>query len=426
MFREVTALTQAAPFRAGRWLPSDHRILDDWIRTLVADVHSTERPLHPLVQELKDLIEGDAHLYMRANQMFTQVPRKRPYDKSPSGEPQVRDYRVMLQLLSAVMTTAPTFDRTALVGCPINAILDWSIGTEGGVAFFLDEKVNRQLCKILNEWGRFLSSRDSLYVLTTHPHKGWFGKDAMAAMPDFKRDFVCDPDEPHHGFTSWDDFFTRRFRPGRRPMAAPEDDAVIINACESAPYRVARGVKARDRFWIKSQPYSLVHMLANDALADQFVGGTVYQAYLSPLSYHRWHCPVSGTVVRAYVKPGTYYAEALEEGLDPVGPNESQAYITAIATRAIIFIEADNPDIGLMVFMGVGMVEVSTCDISVYDGQRVRKGGELGMFHFGGSTHCLVFRPSVSLVFDHHGQTPGLESAHIPVNARIATVHRER
>ena len=211
------------------------------------------------------------------------------------------------------------------------------MGTEGGVAFFLSEKINRQLKKILNEWGRFLSSRDSAYVLTTDPHRGWFGKDAMAAMPDFEADFACDPAKPHRGFASWDDFFTRRFRPGRRPVASPGDGAVVVNACESAPYRIARGVKARDRFWIKAQPYSLLHMLANDAFTEQFVGGTVYQAYLSPLSYHRWHCPVDGAVVRAYVREGTYYAEALAEGLDPEGPNESQGYIAGIATRAIVF-----------------------------------------------------------------------------------------
>ena len=415
-------MNQPAPYRIGRWLPSDHRILDDWVRALVADVHGAERQLHPLVQELQDLIEGDAHLYMRAHQMFTQIPKRAPFDKSPTGEPQVRDYRVMLQLISAVMTTAPVFDRTALVGCPLNAILDWSMGTEGGVAFFLSEKINRQLKKILNEWGRFLSSRDSAYVLTTDPHRGWFGKDAMAAMPDFEADFACDPAKPHRGFASWDDFFTRRFRPGRRPVASPGDGAVVVNACESAPYRIARGVTARDRFWIKAQPYSLLHMLANDAFTEQFVGGTVYQAYLSPLSYHRWHCPVDGAVVRAYVREGTYYAEALAEGLDPEGPNESQGYIAGIATRAIVFIEADNPDIGLMAFMGIGMAEVSTCDVTVYDGQRVGKGDELGMFHFGGSTHCLIFRPGVDLDFDLHGQAPGLHSANIRVNARIATV----
>jgi phosphatidylserine decarboxylase len=163
-------------------------------------------------------------------------------------------------------------------------------------------------------------------------------------------------------------------------------------------------------------------MLANDALVGEFVGGTVYQAFLSALSYHRWHSPVSGTIVKAYVQDGTYYSETLAEGFDPAGPNESQGYITQVATRALIFIEADNPDIGLMCFMPVGMSEVSTCQITVYEGQHVKKGDQIGMFHFGGSTHCLIFRPQVNLAFDLHGQKPGLHSKNILINSRIATV----
>jgi phosphatidylserine decarboxylase len=43
------------------------------------------------------------------------------------------------------------------------------------------------------------------------------------------------------------------------------------------------------------------------------------------------------------------------------------------------------------------------------------------MFHFGGSTHCLIFGPQVKLDFDMHGQTPGLNSKNIPLRERIAT-----
>ena len=42
---------------------------------------------------------------------------------------------------------------------------------------------------------------------------------------------------------------------------------------------------------------------------------------------------------------------------DPSGPNGSQGYITAVAIRAIVFDEADNPDIGLMCVMFVGMAQ---------------------------------------------------------------------
>jgi phosphatidylserine decarboxylase len=46
------------------------------------------------------------------------------------------------------------------------------------------------------------------------------------------------------------------------------------------------------------------------------------------------------------------------------------------------------------------MAEVSTCELSVRMGQRVEKGTELGMFHFGGSSHALIFGPNVQIQFN--------------------------
>ena len=53
--------------------------------------------------------------------------------------------------------------------------------------------------------------------------------------------------------------------------------------------------------------------------------------------------------------------------------------------------------------MAVGMVEISSCEVTVFAGQQVFKGQEMGIFHFGGSTHCLIFRPGVNLNFDLRG-----------------------
>jgi len=410
------------PYRVGKWLPSDQAILDNWLNELIAEVDSEETKLLPVVEEFKILIEGSPELFMLFNQMFEQIPNKPPYNLNPTGKPQVRNYLHMLQLLNHQMTKAPEFNKTGLVGFPINAILDWPMGTQAGSVVFLNEKVNSQLKKILLQWAIFLGSSDSRYVLNDDPKTGWFGEDAHETMPTFVDDFICNPELPYYGFTSWDNFFTREFRNGKRPVGSPDDNTVIANACESAPYRITKDIKYRNKFWIKGQPYSLEHMMAGDPLTEQFVGGTVYQAFLSALAYHRWHSPVSGKVVKAFVVDGSYYAEALSEGFDPSGPNESQAYITEVATRALIFIEADNPDIGLMCVMFVGMAEVSTCDITVYVGQHVTKGEQLGMFHFGGSTHCQIFRPGVKLEFDLHGQQAGLHSENIPVRAKIATV----
>ena len=411
-----------APFRVGKWLPSDKVFMDKWMKNLVSKTDLDNTPLLPVVQEFKDLIEGDPAIYMLFNQMFSQVPRKPLYHNDPTGKPEVRDYNHMLRLINHILTTAPGFDKTGLVGFPINAIFDWPMGTQAGFAAFTNEKVNRQLKKILNEWAKFLNSAESCYVLSNDPESGWFGKDALEAMPNFAKEFQCNPEQQYYGFTSWDNFFTRTFREAQRPVASPDDNTIIANACESAPYRIAENVKNRDEFWIKAQPYSLDFMLADDSLARQFTGGTIYQAFLSALSYHRWHSPVSGKIVKIRVIDGTYYAEALAEKYDPAGPNESQAFITEVATRALIYIQADNPDIGLMCVMFVGMAEVSTCDANVHEGQHVNKGDQLGMFHFGGSTHCLIFRPGVKLNFDMHGQKPGLNSSNIPVRDRIATV----
>jgi len=132
-------------------------------------------------------------------------------------------------------------------------------------------------------------------------------------------------------------------------------------------------------------------MLDNDPLAHQFSGGTIYQAFLSTTDYHRWHSPVTGTVIKAHVVPGTYYALSPALRHDNAILTATQAYLSAVATRALVFIESDNPDIGLMCFIAVGMIEVSSCEITVKQGERVKRGEQLGMFHYGGSTHCLVF-----------------------------------
>lgn len=369
--------------------------------------------------------------------MFDQVPKKKPYSKDPTGHRQVRDYEHMLQLLNHILTMAPSWNdkshRVGLVGLPINAILDWPMGTSSGFAVFLDPEVNAMFKKVLNAWGEFLRSPASAEVLSTDS-SGWFSETGVKDLAsvanvgetsyEFEEMYTCDPSAKHHGFKSWDGFFTRLYRDGIRPVASPDDENVIANACESTPYNVAHGVKARDKFWVKGQPYSIVDMLAHDKLAEQFVGGTIYQAFLSALSYHRWHSPVSGKVVKAYVKDGTYYSEppfeefSETQGADMGGETTGQGFITATATRAIIFIEAQNPAIGLMAVLAVGMAEVSTCDITVEEGQQVNKGDEIGMFHFGGSTHCLLFRKGV----DVQGFPQPGRKQNVPVRSKVAVV----
>ena len=373
--------------RAG-WLPNGQEDLEAWLADHQERTDAGgDRELHPGVLELQELLESDPLLRMYFERMVEEVPPGKAYSKRL-----VRDVPQLLRLVDSVLTRAPEFSSDSMVMTPLNAVFDWAMGTTAGFAAFRDPRVNAALQKILNAWCEFLTSRDSLYVLNDSP-AGWKSADAQQTVG--MDQYEHDPDDEHWGFTSWNDFFTRRFKDGQRPVASPDDDKVIVSACESTPYGISADVKRSDQFWVKSQSYSLHEMLAGDEAVDEFVGGTVYQAYLSATNYHRWHSPVAGTVVRAFVVDGTYYSETDTEGADAVEPQNSQGYMAHVATRAVILIQADDPAIGLVAFVPVGMSDVSSCMITVTPGQHLAKGAELGYFQFGGSTYCLVFRPGV-------------------------------
>ncbi len=403
---------------AAGWLPADHDDLESWIGGLADRVEAKgdDVALHPVITEFQRLIDTDPMVRMYVEQMIVQVPSAKPYQQR-----HLKSVEQLLRLINELLTTAPEFSETAMVGAPMNAILDWTMGTPAGFAAFRDQRVNVMLKKILTVGCEFLSEGNSLYVLNDSP-SGWKCAEAQRAVG--MQQYRHDPQDEHWGFASWNAFFTRHFKDGERPVACPDDDKVIVSACESTPYGISTDVKRHDRFWIKSQPYSLQDMLANDDAVDHFVGGTVYQAYLSALNYHRWHSPVAGTIARAFVQEGTYFSEADSEGRDATEPKNSQSYLTHVATRAIILITADDPVIGLLAFVPVGMSEVSSCVIhsKVAPGYRVEKGEELGHFQYGGSTHCLVFRPGAIADFTL-GAIPQPHDPKAPlvlVNSKIA------
>ncbi|KAK1829351.1 Phophatidylserine decarboxylase-domain-containing protein [Podospora conica] len=466
--------------RHGSWLPTDHRIHHAWLRSKVAHVDARPpQPLVPALAEFAALIDTTPRIYMYFSAMWAEVPRRPCYRRDPTGERQIRDCAHMLQVLNHVFSRAPEWTDAAahvgMVGVPLNAVFDYVMGTPSGHAAFLDPEVNRALKRVLNAWGEFLKvwqTPESASVLGDHT-TGWFGPVGLSDLMEvanaplktsykFEEMYQCDPKAKHYGFKSWDDFFTRRFQPDARPVASPSDPLVITSACESQPYNItaprpptsrlpryqskpdrpqivnptdtpifAHHALPRAPFWIKSQPYSVLDILAHHPLSTHFTPhATVYQAFLSALSYHRWHAPVSGTILSTHLQDGTYFSEPLCTTPSPTSPTSisttisragiapAQGYLTALATRAVIFIEADAPQVGLMAFVGVGMDEVSTCEITVQKGQRVDKGDEMGMFHFGGSTHCLLFREGVKVKgFPEVGGT-----ANVPVRGRVCVV----
>jgi phosphatidylserine decarboxylase len=325
------------------------------------------------------------------------------------------------------------------IGVPVYLLFDILSNTTAAYDLFRKPAFNVALKTLLDNWGVYLSGQGSNCTLTDE-EDGWFGSVGLASLEDkdrgqFNATYICPkPDEVNRGYQSWDEFFTRKINPDARKILNPEDHDLIISACESTPYAIEENVKLHDQFWLKAQKYSIYDMLGRDLeTAKKFVGGTVYQAFLSPQDFHRWHAPIDGKITRAEVLPGTYYAALPDEGAEEDIPDEgvkkgdpygalirSQGWITQAATRAIIYIQADSEEIGLVGFIGVGMAEVSTCTLSVQKDQQVKKGDELGMFHFGGSSHTLIFEPKVKLRWENTVK----EGKHTKVHSLIAKLDK--
>ncbi|KAH6663062.1 phosphatidylserine decarboxylase [Halenospora varia] len=439
--------------RLGGWMPSDPQHWRKWLGDTVDHVrkhHQKERAqLHKSVQALWLLIETDTQVRMLFNMMLEQVPTHAPYNTNPAGGPEFTSWKEMLLTFDWQLTQGPlwvynTEGEQGLIGFPFNAFLDWPMGTPAGIFAFLRQDINKCLRDMINEYGDFLKSDASTKVLNKNP-EGWFNDTALSVMvnvavpggtskPSFFDIFECEPTHETFGFSSWDAFFIRKFKDNVRPIYMPNDDKYITNCCESHPHSNVKISNIRDEFWLKGQPYSLSDMLSSPADARPFVGGKIYQAFLSSLSYHCWHAPVSGIAKKIINIPGSYYAENYWEGFpnidasgkpdpDPAAPNNSQSYICQVAARSVMFLEADNPNIGLMAIVMVGMAEVSTTEWYVKEGQHFSKGDLIGAFHFGGSTHCLIFRPGVKLDFVSGAQPPFPETEdNLPVRGLLATV----
>lgn len=389
--------------------------------------------LHAAVRDFKRFIESKPRLRMYFNQMWEVADRP-----SFPGHTVVQDYEHMFELLSYFIQQPPPWSPAMSMlgssGLPFSDMFFYAVLTPSGYAAFTDPEVTVEFKKLLSSWGRYLETPASASGLDV-----WLSKSngclkklvSYANAPTgtnlpFEDIFVCDASKENYGFRSWDDFFAREFRPGLRPVCQRRD--TIANACESTPLSLARNVKLSDAFWLKGTAYSLRDMFDDESLARDFEGGTVYQAFLSQYSYHRWHAPVAGSIKNAYRVDGTYFA--VPQFVETTRPKDGETLevercqipLTSISSRAIVTIEADNPALGVVAVVAVGLHEVSTVQITVHEGQRVEKGQQIGMFHFGGSSHCLVFQKHVPLTdFPEIGNG----GSNMPVNAAIARLDSE-
>lgn len=346
----------------------------------------------PAVRQLAQLIDSDPIVRMYTEQMLAQV------GTMPGAPPAtIETVPELLAALDAITTSAPLYnaDPAKRNAFPMSSLFAYMMMTNAGEALFRHDRFNAGIRAILKAWCDFLDSPASTSVLN-ETADGWL---SPAAVREFDLDqFVLDKRLPHWGFVSYNAFFHREIKLAYRPLAEPDNPRVIVSANDGNIVSIDRQVQRSTRFWLKGEPFSLADMLGNGPYVDRFVGGDVFQSFLSGGNYHRWHAPIAGTVRDQRVLNGLQFSDAESAGWDPNGVL-SEGYYAAVNTRGLVFIESDDPGIGMVCVMPIGITEISSISITVRAGQTVAKGQELGYFSYGGSSLCLLFQPGAIAQF---------------------------
>jgi phosphatidylserine decarboxylase len=415
--KEIDAKYRKLFGRVAGYLPANRESVDTWHRSLkkqLAEARSKgeQKPHPPSVEALAKLIELNGVVRMYVEEMINQVPKQYKSIENTAD---------LLDALTQIVTTAPVYsaDPNQQNFFPMSTLFTYMMMTKAGEAAFRNTELNGALANVLKEWCNFLDSEPSLYVVN-ESDSGWLCQSAFWYNKLYE--FVFDKAKPHWGWKSFNDYFHREIRPECRPIDRPDDPKVIVSANDGKVYNIASNVQPTDKFWLKGQPYSLVNML-NNQYVERFIGGSVFQSFLSGADYHRWRAPIAGTVRYTQVVNGLMFSDAESAGFDPTAATYSQGYEAAVNTRGLVFIESDDPLIGMVCVIPIGITEISSVTIVVKSGDRVTKGKELGYFSYGGSSMALVFQPGAIDYFTVANRPSSVNADDGPpirVNAQIA------
>ena len=200
---------------------------------------------------------------------------------------------------------------------------------------------------------------------------------ALTSLPGCRWEEAAKPVSEYESFNA---FFTRRLKPGARPLGegltSPADGRV----------RLYLDADADSPFPLKGATRSLRTVFDGEAPAGRY---DIAVVRLAPVDYHRFHFPCDCTVDGpARVVPGKYHSVspiALARRPDVYTENERQ-----IVKGHAAFGDFWLVDVGAF---GVGTI------VQTFVGTRHVKGGEKGYFKFGGSTVIFV-APAGAVTFD--------------------------
>jgi len=201
-------------------------------------------------------------------------------------------------------------------------------------------------------------------------------------------------------YRSFEAFFTRRLRPGSRPVA----EVPLVSPCDG---RVGPAVEitAGAAITAKGHPYRLDGLLGPlSHWAGRLEGGRWLTLYLSPRDYHRYHAPAAMAVVESCHIAGRRWP-VNGWGIDHI-PDlfvENERVVVAAETAAgwplvMVYVAALN----------VGRIELHGVSPPVGHAGRHRwelaAGEEMGYFSLG-STILLLLPPSAPSLLARGGET---------------------
>lgn len=268
-------------------------------------------------------------------------------------------------------------------------------------------------------WGTYLDSEKSAEHI-----------DSFRTNPAFCWD---DYMPPPSGYRTFNQFFARHVKPGRRTIAALNDPCVVVSPVDACfigqwPIAVDSTIEvAPATIDAKGMRWSISELLCDSEFADRFAGGVFTHLALRTFDYHRWHSPVSGTVIEARIVQGQACFDVdVIETFDLNGASTGRRLHAVegtgyqfVQTRGLVVL--DSP-IGLVACLPVGMAQVSSVVITAEVGATLRKGEEMGYFQFGGSDFVLVFERQSGTEIDSAQQKHFLQGQAFAKSYRAAAI----
>lgn len=189
-------------------------------------------------------------------------------------------------------------------------------------------------------------------------------------------EFADTPDS----FESFNAFFSRRLKPGARPI---DPKATVVFPADGRHLGFERAAEVRSVF-VKGQRFDLARLLGDADLAARFAKGPLVLSRLCPVDYHRFHFPCDGVPGEARLIDGPLFS------VSPIALRRRLAYLWE-NKRRITPIETEH--LGLVLMIEVGATCVGSIEQTYEPGRAARMGDEKGYFAFGGSSTITLFEP---------------------------------